>query len=433
MKIKYFAALVLVFFVSNCAFGALNDTRSIGYGARPMGMGGAYTALANDANAAYWNPAGFALNPGLDITGSMVATNRNQSIGDNIGALKVCFETEVNPFAWVLGLGLAASVAFDATKYLANNGIIKKNWGRSEETTKKEESVAEKVLEKGTEKTEAVVKKFKQEAKTSAKEALKNTMGAIKSLGKEIIKDEITDHEKERIRARQAYVISRGTYISPWYDGNPYYHYNSSRRTYWDNGIKDSEGKAEFAGGITWVTDKNPPLNQNTNFYSFSLATGYQQFVALGGNVNLYDITIPNPSNTKGYGAGLDLGLILKPVDQLAFGATVKEILTTDVKFDNGAMIRYPMSINCGVAIVPVPELTISGDVHNLFKQGSLPQTYHFGAEARPVAGIAVRAGLYDQSKTAGLSLMVNQIIIDYTYLGGAFDKTQLVGLTWKI
>jgi long-subunit fatty acid transport protein len=37
----------------------------IGYGARPMGMGGAFVALADDANAVLWNPAGLA---GLERT-----------------------------------------------------------------------------------------------------------------------------------------------------------------------------------------------------------------------------------------------------------------------------------------------------------------------------------------------------------------------------
>ncbi len=36
------------------------DFLRIGVGARPMAMGGAYVALANDASATYWNPAGWA-------------------------------------------------------------------------------------------------------------------------------------------------------------------------------------------------------------------------------------------------------------------------------------------------------------------------------------------------------------------------------------
>ena len=35
--------------------GAYTD---VGYGVRPMGMGGAFTAVSDDPNAAYYNPAG---------------------------------------------------------------------------------------------------------------------------------------------------------------------------------------------------------------------------------------------------------------------------------------------------------------------------------------------------------------------------------------
>ena len=48
---KIFLALLIFFLTSGSAF-------AFGMGARAMAMGGAYTALANDITAAYWNPAG---------------------------------------------------------------------------------------------------------------------------------------------------------------------------------------------------------------------------------------------------------------------------------------------------------------------------------------------------------------------------------------
>ncbi len=58
--------ILLSFLVAGLVFfaGALQadeyaaEMLSIGVGARPMAMGGAFVAVANDATAAYWNPAG---------------------------------------------------------------------------------------------------------------------------------------------------------------------------------------------------------------------------------------------------------------------------------------------------------------------------------------------------------------------------------------
>ncbi|KAF0134734.1 MAG: hypothetical protein FD145_451 [Candidatus Saganbacteria bacterium] len=381
------------------------------YGARPMAMGGAFTAVADDANTAYWNPAGFAINPGVDVYGSLLLSNRNERIGDNMAAVKLCFEADFDPFAWIIGVGAVSLFALDSAKYLSDQGLLKKNWGR--EKTEKEEAVSEKVLEKGEEKTVPVGQQAKEKAKGIAKEMLAQTTQVAKIIAKE--------------SARQVYW---GQVYYPWY------HYNASRPTYWDK--REAEyspsGKAQFAGGITWITDKNPSKSQSTDYYTFSLATGYEERVALGANVNIYNIGITASNGTilKGYGAGIDLGILIRPIDQIAWGATAKEILTSDVRFENGATVTYKMSINTGIAISPIDDLTISADLHNFFRQSADPQTSHYGVEYRPFEGLALRAGLNDNSKTAGASIMVGGAIIDYTILGGIYNRTQIAGLTWK-
>jgi hypothetical protein len=70
----------------------------IGVGARPVGMGGAYTALADDANALFWNPAGLALAP--VFSGSVTMMKLLQSVSYASAGL-------VAP----LGHGLAAGCA----------------------------------------------------------------------------------------------------------------------------------------------------------------------------------------------------------------------------------------------------------------------------------------------------------------------------------
>lgn len=57
------ALLVLVPAAAYAGFLAIEE------GARATGMGGAFTAVADDATAVFWNPAGLALMEGLKLTG----------------------------------------------------------------------------------------------------------------------------------------------------------------------------------------------------------------------------------------------------------------------------------------------------------------------------------------------------------------------------
>jgi len=69
-KSVIFLILSLLFFTSLTAED--NSEASylrMGVGARALAMGGAYTALANDATATYWNPAGLSFLPTIEIQG----------------------------------------------------------------------------------------------------------------------------------------------------------------------------------------------------------------------------------------------------------------------------------------------------------------------------------------------------------------------------
>ena len=108
--------------------------------------------------------------------------------------------------------------------------------------------------------------------------------------------------------------------------------------------------------------------------------------------------------------------------------------MTTDIKWqDNRPPTRYNMEVNIGIAIKPIHQVTVAADVHNFFEQNNLPQTAHYGIEVRPIYGLALRGGLSENNKTAGISVGIGQLIVDYTYLGGAYNRTQMVGATWKL
>ena len=378
------------------------------FGARPMGMGGAFTAVADDANAAYWNPAGLALNPEVSVTGSTLLNNRNNWIGDNVANLKMCYESDMNPFVWIAGVGLASALAFQGAMYLKDQGVIKKNWGRGGEGGAREEAVTPLVINTGE------VVSLKQELKNVFKDLAGKTGSAVQDTARNV--------------ARHT-VINVG--IMPW--GNPWYYRDYDRPTYWERPTLDSEStRAQFALGLSWLNDVNAPLDQKTNWYTLTLASGFEQRIAVGAGFNFYDLTKIS-TGIRGMGADFDLGVIAKPVDYLSFGLVTKGVLTTDFHWQNGQTTRgYQMLVNGGVAVKPFYSLTLAADVHNVLNQNGQNATMHYGAEAVLLPGFLARVGLNDGNKSAGLSVALGNLILDYAILGGTYNRTQMVGGTWR-
>ena len=394
-KITIFALLFLV--CSQSVFAL--------YGTRPRGMGGAFTAVANDASAVYWNPAGLALNPEVSATGSSLLNNRNLRMGDNVLNLKFCYQTAMSPFQWIAGVGIASVFALRGAEYLSEQGVLKKGWGRPGEKTAREESMAPQV--KGSEE----VVSLKQVAKEDLETAAKGLVGGAS----EIAQESLLPH-------RQSYLI-------PW--SPPGYYSYHHPHYYWEPPEPVAATQAQFALGLSWVNDTNPLRDEKRNWYTLSVASGFEQRIALGANMNVYYLKKIS-TDIAGLGADLDLGLIAKPVEYISLGLVTTGILTTDIKWQDSSTTRYEMLVNGGLAVNPVPFLTLAADVHNIFGQNSKAATYHYGAEVALIPGLVLRGGLDDGNKTAGASVALGNLIIDYAYLGGRYNRTQMLGGTWK-
>ena len=72
------------------------EVLTMGAGARPLAMGGAFVGLANDATAAFWNPAGLALIDDIEIT-TMHAT---QSDLQSYDFANIAFKTDFGSYAF---------------------------------------------------------------------------------------------------------------------------------------------------------------------------------------------------------------------------------------------------------------------------------------------------------------------------------------------
>jgi hypothetical protein len=66
MRVRRAIAAAMVLLMPAAAFGGF---LAIEEGARATGMGGAFTAVSDDATAVFWNPAGLAMSSGFKLTG----------------------------------------------------------------------------------------------------------------------------------------------------------------------------------------------------------------------------------------------------------------------------------------------------------------------------------------------------------------------------
>lgn len=120
--------------------GIFYDEMPTPIGARALGLGGAYTALVNDASATYWNPGALGLIEGLSITANWNVSTRFASIEAD-AASGVNVTTSVNgavPYVGLNEISLAYPIElFDydvrfvpaiSYRQVSNYRFLKENW-----------------------------------------------------------------------------------------------------------------------------------------------------------------------------------------------------------------------------------------------------------------------------------------------------------------
>lgn len=105
-----------------------------GIGVRPISMGKAFVAVADDANAGYWNPAGLSL---LNITqlSVMYSNPMNYALGDNPGVKDIGYHTVSLAFPMgfgSLGLNLAYLSVGNIEEVNADASFTGKTFGDKE-------------------------------------------------------------------------------------------------------------------------------------------------------------------------------------------------------------------------------------------------------------------------------------------------------------
>jgi len=108
MKLVIFAGLLSTLLVGGSGLALAEDNHAFttfrsGVGARALAMGGAYTALADDATAGYWNPAGLTGIERFNLS-SMISANMSYDRQYNYVALGYNFgRAGWGAFSWVNG------------------------------------------------------------------------------------------------------------------------------------------------------------------------------------------------------------------------------------------------------------------------------------------------------------------------------------------
>lgn len=201
-------------------------------------------------------------------------------------------------------------------------------------------------------------------------------------------------------------------------------------------GVPDSEFDALDAL-YQFSFAKNIHYDANMGWLFFEVPFDF----SFGGTLKLIDRNIMDNSGT---GTGLDFGFRAKSdlavifdqeyLGDIAFGANFQDIGGTEISWDTQSEMRDEILFNSkiGVAVMqPLPALdssvTLAYDYDYVYEG-----TSHYGVEWDYKERGSLRAGYYDKNFSAGASIKLYGVMLDYALITNPIGLTNRLGLRVK-
>ena len=150
----------------------------------------------------------------------------------------------------------------------------------------------------------------------------------------------------------------------------------------------------------------------------YALAVGFpvvpdQAWLGMSTKYFKFDYVDPTVRDKKGWTA--DIGLLYRPMNWLATGATFDNLI-------NGNQAEAPRGLTGGVAVLPAEWVAASADVFTDLASTNQDKTgWALGAQLSPTRQVALRGGLYREAVsgkqfwTGGIGLISENGTIDYS------------------
>ncbi|MBT5856498.1 PorV/PorQ family protein [bacterium] len=120
--------------------------------------------------------------------------------------------------------------------------------------------------------------------------------------------------------------------------------------------------------------------------------------------------------NSEAFGVGADVGVLyIHPKSTLQVGATLRNAIAPQLKWDTGTTISAPQTLAVGASYrLLKDQLLVSAELQ---KQNDLDPTLHIGSEYFISPSLPIRAGINDKDISLGVGVIVDALLFDYALL----------------